>query len=142
MPTALTIGRIAKLAEVNIETVRYYERRGLLPSPPRTESGYRVYDEQSVARLRFIKQAQALGFTLEEIGELLALRVDAETSCDEVRRRAERKTVAVAEKIRSLQAIQSALAELIAACAQGGPEGECPFLASLEQQFVERKISR
>ena len=142
MPKTLTIGRIAKQAGIHIETARYYERRGLMPSPPRTESGYRLYDEQSVARLRFIKQAQALGFTLEEIGELLALRVDAETSCDEVRRRAERKTVAVAEKIRSLQAIQGALAELIAACALGGPEGECPFLASLEQQFVERKISQ
>lgn len=135
MPTALTIGRIAKLAEVNIETVRYYERRGLLPAPPRTDAGYRLYDEQSVARLRFIKQAQALGFTLEEIGELLALRVDAETSCDEVRQRAERKTADVAEKIRSLQAIQGALAELVATCALGGgPEGECPFLASLERQ--------
>ncbi|MEI2691764.1 MAG: MerR family transcriptional regulator [Anaerolineae bacterium] len=102
MPSLLTIGRIAKLAEVNIETVRYYERRGLLPAPPRTVSSYRLYGDQSVARLRFIKQAQALGFTLEEIGELLALRVDAETSCDVVRQRAERKMADVAEKIRSL----------------------------------------
>lgn len=134
MPKALTIGRIAKQAEIHIETIRYYERRGLMPSPPRAESGYRLYDEQSVSRLRFIKRAQALGFTLEEIGDLLALCVDAENSCDEVRQRAERKTVDVAEKIRSLQAIQGALAEMIAACEMGGPEGECPFLASLEQQ--------
>jgi len=138
MPKPLTIGRIAKLAEVNIETIRYYERRGLLPEPPRTESGYRLYGAESVARLRFIKQAQALGFTLEEIGEMLALRVDAETSCDQVRHRAEHKAADVAEKIRSLQAIQGALMELIAACARGGPEGECPFLASLEQHIQER----
>ena len=138
MPESLTIGRLAKLAGVPIETIRYYERRGLLPEPPRTESGYRLYGAESVARLRFIKQAQALGFTLEEIGEMLALRVDAETSCDQVRHRAERKVADVAEKIRSLQTIQGALMELIAACAQGGPEGGCPFLASLEQHIQER----
>jgi Hg(II)-responsive transcriptional regulator len=142
MPSLLTIGRIAKLTEVNIETVRYYERHGLLPAPPRTVSSYRLYGDQSVARLRFIKQAQALGFTLEEIGELLALRVDAETSCDVVRQRAERKMADVAEKIRSLQAIQGALAELIAACALGGPEGECPFLASLEKQPIVKETEQ
>ena len=142
MPKPLTIGQSARQAGVHIETIRYYERRGLLPEPPRTESGYRLYGADSVARLRFIKQAQALGFTLEEIGELLALRVDAETSCDQVRHRAERKAADVAEKIRSLQAIQAALMELIAACTQGGPEGECPFLTSLEQHTFERRINR
>jgi len=141
MPGSLTIGRLAKLAEVNIETIRYYERRGLLPEPSRTDAGYRLYGEESVARLRFIKQAQALGFTLEEIGELLALRVDAATSCGEVRHRAERKVADVAEKLRSLQAIQRALMELIAACAQGGPEGECPFLMSLEKHIQESRIN-
>lgn len=141
MPKPLTIGRIAKQADVHIETIRYYERRGLLPEPPRTEAGYRLYGAESAARLRFIKQAQALGFTLEEIAELLALRVDAETSCDEVRHRAERKVAVVAEKIRSLQTIQGALEELIGACTRGGPEGECPFLTSLEQHVVERKIN-
>lgn len=139
MPKTLTIGRIAKQAGIHIETIRYYERRGLLPAPPRTHSGYRLYDVESVGRLRFIKRAQALGFTLVEIGDLLALRVDAETSCDVVRSRAERKVADVTEKIRSLQAIQGALAELIAACALGGPEGECPFLASLEQQIQESR---
>lgn len=140
MSKPLTIGPIARQAGVHIETIRYYERRGLLPAPPRTESGYRLYGEQSMIRLRFIKQAQTLGFTLEEIGELVTLRVDAHTSCDEVRQRAERKTADVAAKIRSLQAIQAALMEMIAACAQGGPEGECPFLTSLEQQSVESRV--
>lgn len=135
MSKSLTIGQIARQSRVPIETIRYYERRGLLPDPPRTESGYRLYGAESASRLRFIKQAKALGFTLAETRELLALRVDAKTSCDEVRHRAEGKAADVAEKIRSLQAIQGALKELITACAQGGPKGECPFLASLEQHL-------
>ena len=142
MPESLTIGRLAKLADVNIETVRYYERRGLLPDPPRTESGYRQYDAESVTRLRFIKEAQTLGFTLEEIQGLLALRVDKETSCADVRHRAEGKAADIEAKILSLQRMHAALQEMIAACALGGPEGECPFLASLKQQSIEREIHR
>jgi len=89
-------------------------------------------------QLRFIKQAQTLGFTLEEIGEMLALQVDTETSCDKVRHRAEHKVADVTAKIRSLQAIRGALKELIVACARGCLEGECPFFASLEQHMQER----
>ena len=138
MPKSLTIGRVAKQADVHIETIRYYERRGLLLDPPRTESGYRLYDTESVTRLRFIKEAQALGFTLEEIQGLLALRVDSENSCADVRRRAERKVVDIEAKISSLQAMHDALQEMIAACARGGPSGECPILESLERNAQER----
>lgn len=138
MPKTFTIGRAAKAAGVRIETIRYYERRGLLPDPPRTEAGYRLYDTESVTRLRFIKEAQALGFTLEEIQGLLALRVDSETSCADVRRRAEDKAADIEAKIRSLQQMRAALQEMIAACAQGGPSGECPLLETLERHAQER----
>jgi len=134
----LTIGKVAKRTGVPIETIRYYERRGLLPEPPRTDAGYRLYDGESVTRLRFIKEAQALGFTLEEIDELLALRVDAQTTCDDVRRRAARKRAEIEEKIRALQAMGAALEEMIASCERGGSEGDCPFLEILEQQAHER----
>jgi len=138
MPKLLTIGRIAQQADVHIETIRYYERRVLLPDPPRTEAGYRQYDAESVTRLRFIKEAQALGFSLEEIQGLLALRVDKETSCADVRRRAERKAADIEAKISALQIMHAALQEMIAACAQGGPNGECPLLETLERHAQER----
>ncbi len=138
MPKPLTIGRVAKQADIHIETIRYYERRGLLPDPPRTEAGYRQYDAESVTRLRFIKEAQALGFTLEEIQGLLALRVDKETSCEDVRRQAEHKVADIEAKISALQAMHDALQEMIGACAQGGPSGECPLLETLERHAQER----
>lgn len=136
----LTIGRVAERAGVPIETIRYYERRGLMPDPPRTDAGYRLYDGESVTRLRFIKEAQALGFTLEEIGDLLALRVDGETSCEDVRRRAERKVAEIEAKLSSLQAMRAALHEMIASCEQGGPAGDCPFLDTIERQAQEGVI--
>lgn len=133
----LTIGKVARQAGVNVETVRYYERRGLLPEPPRTPSGYRQYDEESVRRVRFIKEAQALGFTLDEIGELLALRVDADTTCQQVRRRAEAKVSQIQAKIAALRQMQAVLEEMIEACAQGGPTGECPILETLARRATE-----
>ena len=142
MSKLLTIGRIAAQADVNIETIRYYERRGLLPDPRRNESGYRQYDPESVTRLRFIKEAQALGFSLEEIQGLLALRVDKETTCADVRRRAERKAADIEAKISTLQQMHDALQEMIAACAEGGPSGECPFLETLERHAQERRVRK
>lgn len=136
----LKIGQVAALAGVNRETVRYYERRGLMPEPPGRPSGYREYPEESVARIQFIKGAQALGFSLTEIEKLLALRVDSGTSCDEVRRQAQKKLEEIDEKIRGLQQLQSALTELVTACDRGGPEGECPIIEALEyqsRQFME-----
>src|SRR5207247_2671094 len=96
----LSIGQVARLAGVGVETVRFYEREGLLEEPPRRESGYRQYGEDVVARLRFIRRAKELGFTLKEIAGLLALRVDPDTTCADVRQRARTKIADVEAKIR------------------------------------------
>jgi len=128
----LTTGRLAYEGGVNLETVRYYERRGLLPKPPRTPAGYRTFDVEALRRLRFIRQAQALGFSLKEIRELLALRVDPRTSCADVRRRAEAKIADIDQKLGTLRAMRKALIRLTAACAGRGPVSACPILESLE----------
>jgi MerR family copper efflux transcriptional regulator len=131
----LTTGKLATEGGVNLETVRYYERRGLLPKPPRTPAGYRTFDAEAVRRLRFIKQAQALGFSLREIRELLALRVDPRTSCGDVRRRAEAKIADIEGKLRALRAMKRALVRLTATCAKGSaPVSACPILESLEER--------
>lgn len=130
----MTIGQLARRAEVGIETVRFYERQGLLETPARKDSGYRQYDESVVARLRFIKRAKELGFSLKEIKELLALRVDPSTTCAEVRSRAKTKIADVEEKIQALQRIKNALLELTAACRGRGPTSECPILDALDQE--------
>src|SRR6266446_3467449 len=95
----LTTARLAHEGGVNVETIRYYERHGLLPKPPRTPSGYRVFSDEAVTRLRFIKHAQDLGFSLREIKELLSLRVKPGSSCSDVRRKAEAKITDVDQKI-------------------------------------------
>ncbi len=128
-----TIGQVARQAEVGVETVRFYEREGLLEVPPRRPSGYREYGEEAVARLRFIKRAKQLGFTLKEIKELLALRRDPSTSGADVKRRAEAKIADIEMKIRALQKIKKALSKLTTACSGHGTSAECPLLASLGQ---------
>jgi MerR family copper efflux transcriptional regulator len=130
---ALRTGDLARQGGVNLETIRYYERRGLLPRPPRTPAGYRAFDGEAVRRIRFIKQAQALGFSLEEIRELLGLRVDPRRSCGDVRRRAEAKLADIEAKIRNLRAMKKTLARFIAACSGSGPVGGCPILEALEE---------
>lgn len=105
----LSIGQVARRAGVGVETVRYYEREGLLEEPPRRASGYRQYSEQVVKRLHFIKRAQKLGFSLKEITELLQLRVDAQTACEEVRQHAEAKIAEVDRKLIELQRMRQAL---------------------------------
>src|SRR5437660_11848398 len=120
----LTIGQVARSAGVGIETVRFYERQGLLTEPARKESGYRQYGEDVVARLRFIRRAKELGFSLKEIAELLALRVEPETTCAEVRTKAEAKIVDVEEKIQALRRIKKALVKLTTACSGRGPINE------------------
>src|SRR6266853_1797924 len=102
---ALTIGQVAKAAHVNVETLRYYERRGLIPKPPRGLSLYRHYPEDTVPRVRFVKHAQALGFSIREIRGLLSLRAMPKARCADVRRRAEIKIGEVETKIRALRAM-------------------------------------
>ncbi len=130
---SMTIGQVAKKANVNIQTVRFYERRGLIPEPPRRSSGYRQYSGDDVARIQFIKHAQEVGFTLKEISELLSLRVDPKTSCGEVKGKANAKIAEIEEKIRALQRMKKALSTLAAQCRGQGPTSECPILEALSE---------
>lgn len=128
----LTIGQLAKAAGVHVQTVRYYERRRLLAASSRLPSGYRLYGEEELKRLRFIKNAQALGFTLREIEGLLNLRIESATRCREVQERASAKLATVEAKMRDLRALARALRTLIQACREGQPTDHCPILTSLE----------
>jgi MerR family transcriptional regulator, copper efflux regulator len=128
----LTIGDVAKQAQVHIETRRYYERRGLLARPPRSLSNYRLYSAETVRRVRFIKGAQELGFSLNEILELLSLRAEPETSCEDIRERAEAKLTDIEAKIASLQAMKHALAKLVTECSGRGPITDCPILEAFD----------
>src|SRR5713101_7415586 len=130
----LSTGEIAKQGGVNLETIRYYERRGLLPKPPRTPSGYRAFSSEAVRRVRFIKRAQGLGFSLKEIKALLALRVDPRSSCGDVRRRAEAKNEEIEGKVRMLLAMKRSLVRLTAACAGRGRVSQCPILESFDAE--------
>ena len=131
---SLTIGQVARAAHVNVETVRYYERRGLLPEPARRPSGYRSYTPDAVRRILFIRQSQQLGFSLHEIRDLLRLRVDPETSCGAVKDRAEAKIAAIERKIEDLRSMQQALTTLAETCRGDGPIGACPFLDAIDRQ--------
>ena len=128
----LTRGALARQGGVNIETVRYYERRGLLPEPPRSQSGYRLFSKNDVRRVRFIRRAQELGFSLKEIEELLALRVEPQSTRADVRQRAEAKIDGIEEKIRQLRAMKKSLQRLTASCSGRGPVCGCPILEGFE----------
>lgn len=130
----LKIGELARASGVGVETLRFYERKGLLDEPPRTDSGYRTYDRRAVRRVRFIRRAKELGFTLHEIDELLALSCDEGATCGDVRRRAEAKIADVEERIRHLTTIRDALVDLAADCHGGGPATDCPFLDHLDRR--------
>ncbi len=128
----LTIGALAGAAGVGVETVRFYERKGLIPEPPRSPSGYRQYEPATVERVRFIRRAQGLGFTLAEIAELLDLRIDEVAACAPVAAQARAKLEQVAGKIDELRRMQAALERLVEACEARQPTGECPILEALE----------
>ena len=129
-----TIGQLAKTVGVNIQTVRYYERLKLLSPSVRRPSGYRVYGENEERRLRFIRNSQALGFTLHEIAELLNLRVSSTGRCDNVQQTAQTKLTQVEAKVRDLRALAKALRNLIEACEASKPTDHCPILTSLETE--------
>ena len=129
----LTTGQLAKQAQVNIETVRYYERRGLIPEPPRRESGYRKYPQNTVIRIQFIKRARELGFSLKEIHELLSLRLDPDTPAIVIRRKAEAKVKDIEEKIKTLQNMKHTLLKLIGQCDGHGSVDDCPIIEALEK---------
>lgn len=130
----LTIGELAKSAGVGVETIRFYQRKELLQKPRRPSSGYRMYDDDATRRIRFIRHAQELGFSLEEIRELLSLRIDPRVSCADVKTRAEAKIAEVDGKIASLSRIRHGLAEIAESCLGAGPTSECPILDAIENK--------
>lgn len=129
----LTIGQLAKKANVNLETIRYYERRGLIPEPPRNDSGYRQYSLEALSRTRFIKRAQALGFSLKEIDELLSLRIEPGATCGDVKARVEDKITDIDEKIADLDQMREALLKMARQCTDRGPIDMCPILEILDK---------
>jgi MerR family transcriptional regulator, copper efflux regulator len=129
---ALGIGQLAKRGGVGIDTVRYYERNGLLTPHTRLASGYRRYSELELARLRFIRRAQALGFTLKEIRELLAL--SAQRDVGRVKRSAQAKLKDVKSRIAALERVRDGLATLIDACPGHGRAADCPILRTLNDE--------
>ena len=128
----LTIGKVAKSAGIGIETVRFYEKQGLINPPPRSDSNYRIYPEQVVVRLRFIKRAKSLGFTLHEIKELLSFRHDPQATKADIKRQTEAKIENIKQKISDLTRMQKALETLDESCDGHGPTSECPILDALE----------
>ena len=128
----LTIGRLAKEAGLGIETVRFYERQGLIEPPPRTDSNYRIYPQEEITRLKFIKRAKNLGFTLHEIKDLMALRHDPHATKADVKERTLAKIEDISQKIHDLTRIKAALEHLANACDGQGPLEQCPILAALD----------
>lgn len=128
------IGEVARHAAVNLQTIHFYERKGLLPRPPRTASNYRVYSGDAVQRVRFIKRAQELGFALRDIKELLSLRATPGTRCADVRQQAQAKLRNIDAKIATLQRMRRALTRLIGECEGRKPITACPILEALDAE--------
>ena len=131
---SLTIGTVAKRAGVPIDTIRYYEREGLLPEPLRRASGYRSYNETAIRQLRFIRRAKDLGFTLEEIRDLLALSSDRRGGVKAVRKRAEQRLASIDARIAELMRIRKGLQQLVEACPGHGDPEHCPILRALADE--------
>lgn len=123
-----TIGQLAQQSGVTVQTIRYYERRQLIAEPPRLASGYRQYSAADITRIKFIRRAQKLGFSLDEIAELLDLQVNSESVCSDVQEKAEAKIRNIETKIQMLRQIKETLAELVAACQVNEMTSACPIL--------------
>jgi MerR family copper efflux transcriptional regulator len=130
-PHPLRIGQLAALSGLTIDTIRFYEKQGLIPSPRRSRSNYRVYDQQAVSRLVFIRKARDLGFTLQEIAQLLALSEDREAGAGDVKERAQDKLADLDRRIAEMQRMRASLEKLVHACSGHGPRENCPILAAL-----------
>ncbi len=130
----LTIGKLSKMAGVTNDTVRFYERYGLIDSVSRSESNYRLYREEDASRLRFIKRAKALGFTLNEIKDLLTLSQDPDATKADIKKRTQQKAEDIRHKIHDLSRILSALEHLVEICDGHGSAKECPILKSLTNE--------
>ena len=131
--SSLTIGQMAKLCGVGVETIRFYEREGLVPQPERPVVGFRRYPPDTAKRIIFIQRSKALGFSLREIEELLSLRVGSARSCNQVRKHAEAKIADIERKIEALGAMRQVLEKLVATCRSRSATGECPIIEALEE---------
>lgn len=127
----LTIGQLARRAGVGVETIRFYEREGLLDEPARRPSGYRQYDEAAVARVMFLRRAQRLGFTLRDAKDLLGLKNNPAADRAEVRDKAKQKLADIDQKIRDLTAMRDDLSRLVAECDGVGPAAHCPIIEAI-----------
>jgi MerR family transcriptional regulator, copper efflux regulator len=139
---SFTIGQVARASGIGIETIRFYEREGLLELPARRSSGYRQFDENAIIRLRFIKQAQRLGFTLREIKELLALKLDPDCSRAKVRERAVAKVEDIDARIKDLRRMKKALSPLIVACNGKGTLAGCPILVAMDSELPPTGLTK
>lgn len=128
----LKIGQVAKKSGLTVETVRYYEQRGLIPEPQRLDSGYRVYPESILTRLNFINRCKDLGFSLQEISELLSIQIDPDNSSALVKEQVEHKIELVKEKISELQKLQASLVQLSGMCCGEGSVSDCPIIDFLK----------
>ena len=135
----LTIGQLAKEAGVGVETIRFYEREGLLEKPRRSPSGYRQYPPEAAGRVKFLRRAQWLGFTLRDAQELLALRDDPDADRASVREKAADKLADIEDRIAELQAMRVELARLLTACRGGGPAAGCPIIAAIGEETHTRE---
>ena len=133
----MMIGQLSKISGVGIETIRFYERRGLLLPANRKASGYRQYDMQAVARINFIKSAKELGFTLDDIKDLLSLRIDKASECLQIKIKAQNKLQETRRKMSELKKIESVLERLVDTCDERSPTSECPILDCLEGEKNE-----
>jgi MerR family mercuric resistance operon transcriptional regulator len=137
----LTIGELATKANVGVETVRFYERQGLIEQPQKPNKGFRRYLPETVRRIQFVRRAKGLGFTLKEISELLDLRFDPERSCVAVREIAEIKVSDVERRIADLEKIRTVLGELVKACKGQGAVSECPILDALDEDGINEETN-
>jgi Hg(II)-responsive transcriptional regulator len=133
MQQQLTIGQVAEGAGVGVETVRFYQRSGLIPEPPRRGTEHRRYPSEAVARIRFIRGAQNVGFSLKEIEELMALRIEPGASKTDVKARAQQKVSEIERKMHDLQRMRDTLVKLIGACDGMGSLDDCPILDAFDQ---------
>ena len=124
----MRISQIAKRAGVHIETIRFYERKGLIAQPPRPNGGYRDYPKEAVAKIRFIRRAKDLGFSLAEIEQLLSLQTNPKATCANVKQRAEAKILAIQERVKDLQTMKRALGNLVESCSGSGTLDHCPIM--------------
>lgn len=127
----LTIGKVGKQAGIGIETIRFYERKKLIDPPPRNDSGYRQYPETTVQRLRFIRRAKELGFSLKEIKELIEFSADPQATCGDIKQRAELKLADIYKRIDDLEKMRAALQVLLTSCSSNGTSIECPIMQAI-----------